>query len=101
MASCAARTAPRYPRGRHARTNHQRQAGIHVQRQAGIPDYRADAQRLAAAWQEAVDRAYAAGRQPPAQSEVIGAVNDATRRARDAYEKAKPAQRPLIGPQAP
>jgi 3D-(3,5/4)-trihydroxycyclohexane-1,2-dione acylhydrolase (decyclizing) len=26
---------------------------------------------------------------------------DATRRARDAYEKAKPAQRPLIGPEAP
>ena len=26
---------------------------------------------------------------------------DATRRARDAYEKAKPAQRPLIGPEVP
>jgi len=40
-------------------------------------DYRAEARGLAAAWQEAVDRAYALGCQPPAQSEVIGAVNDA------------------------
>jgi 3D-(3,5/4)-trihydroxycyclohexane-1,2-dione acylhydrolase (decyclizing) len=39
--------------------------------------YRDQAQRLAAAWDEVVGRAYALGHQPPAQSEVIGAVNDA------------------------
>ena len=41
------------------------------------PAYRAGARELAAGWQETVDRAYHLGRQPPAQSEVIGAVNDA------------------------
>jgi 3D-(3,5/4)-trihydroxycyclohexane-1,2-dione acylhydrolase (decyclizing) len=41
------------------------------------PAYRAGAGELAAAWQETVDRAYHLGCQPPAQSEVIGAVNDA------------------------
>jgi 3D-(3,5/4)-trihydroxycyclohexane-1,2-dione acylhydrolase (decyclizing) len=40
-------------------------------------DYRAEARRLGAAWQEAVEHAYHLGGQPPAQSEVIGAVNDA------------------------
>jgi 3D-(3,5/4)-trihydroxycyclohexane-1,2-dione acylhydrolase (decyclizing) len=40
--------------------------------------YREEARRLAAAWDEAVGRAYALGHRPrPAQSEVIGAVNDA------------------------
>jgi 3D-(3,5/4)-trihydroxycyclohexane-1,2-dione acylhydrolase (decyclizing) len=39
--------------------------------------YRAQAGELAAAWQQTVDRAYGLGCQPPAQSEVIGAVNDA------------------------
>ena len=39
--------------------------------------YRAQARDLAAAWQQTVDRAYGLGCQPPAQSEVIGAVNDA------------------------
>ncbi len=39
--------------------------------------YREEARQLAAAWDEAVGRAYALGHQPPAQSEVIGAVNDA------------------------
>jgi 3D-(3,5/4)-trihydroxycyclohexane-1,2-dione acylhydrolase (decyclizing) len=40
--------------------------------------YREEARRLAAAWDEVVGRAYALGHQPrPAQSEVIGAVNDA------------------------
>jgi 3D-(3,5/4)-trihydroxycyclohexane-1,2-dione acylhydrolase (decyclizing) len=39
--------------------------------------YRAEAAELAAAWQRTVDQAYGLGRQPPAQSEVIGAVNDA------------------------
>ena len=39
--------------------------------------YRAEARQLAAAWDEVVGRAYALGRQPPAQSEVLGAVNDA------------------------
>jgi 3D-(3,5/4)-trihydroxycyclohexane-1,2-dione acylhydrolase (decyclizing) len=43
-----------------------------------VPDgYRAQARDLAAAWQQTVDRAYRLGCQPPAQSEVIGAVNDA------------------------
>jgi 3D-(3,5/4)-trihydroxycyclohexane-1,2-dione acylhydrolase (decyclizing) len=43
-----------------------------------VPDgYRTQARDLAAAWQRAVDRAYGLGCQPPAQSEVIGAVNDA------------------------
>src|SRR5207302_3172792 len=32
---------------------------------------------LAAAWQQTVDLAYGLGCQPPAQSEVVGAVNDA------------------------
>jgi 3D-(3,5/4)-trihydroxycyclohexane-1,2-dione acylhydrolase (decyclizing) len=40
--------------------------------------YRQEAGRLAAAWDAEVSRAYALGHQPrPAQSEVIGAVNDA------------------------
>jgi 3D-(3,5/4)-trihydroxycyclohexane-1,2-dione acylhydrolase (decyclizing) len=39
--------------------------------------YRAQARELAADWQQAVDRAYHLGCQPPAQSEVIGAVNEA------------------------
>src|SRR4029077_5571684 len=39
--------------------------------------YRAQARDLAAAWRRAVDHAYGLGCQPPAQSEVIGAVNDA------------------------
>jgi 3D-(3,5/4)-trihydroxycyclohexane-1,2-dione acylhydrolase (decyclizing) len=40
--------------------------------------YREEARRLAAAWDEAVGRAYALGHRPlPAQSEVIGAVNEA------------------------
>jgi 3D-(3,5/4)-trihydroxycyclohexane-1,2-dione acylhydrolase (decyclizing) len=39
--------------------------------------YRQEARRLAAAWDESVSRAYALGHQPPAQSEVIGAVNGA------------------------
>jgi len=43
-----------------------------------VPDgYRAQARDLAAAWQQTVDHAYGLGCQPPAQSEVIGAVNDA------------------------
>jgi len=43
-----------------------------------VPDsYRAQARDLAAAWQQTVAAAYRLGRQPPAQSEVIGAVNDA------------------------
>jgi 3D-(3,5/4)-trihydroxycyclohexane-1,2-dione acylhydrolase (decyclizing) len=43
------------------------------------PDaYRDEARRRAAAWDEVVTRAYTLGHQPlPAQSEVIGAVNDA------------------------
>ena len=42
------------------------------------PGYAAAAGRLAAAWDQAVDRAYRLGHgPPPAQSEVIGAVNDA------------------------
>ena len=41
------------------------------------PAYRGEARRLAAAWDEVVSRAYALGRQPPAQSEVLGAVNEA------------------------
>ena len=44
-----------------------------------VPDaYRVQARELAAAWQQTVDRAYSLGCQPPAQSEVIGAVNDAS-----------------------
>jgi len=39
--------------------------------------YRGEARQLAAAWDEVVGRAYALGCQPPAQSEVLGAVNDA------------------------
>ncbi|HUZ27291.1 MAG TPA: 3D-(3,5/4)-trihydroxycyclohexane-1,2-dione acylhydrolase (decyclizing) [Streptosporangiaceae bacterium] len=40
--------------------------------------YRDEARRRAAAWDEIVTRAYALGHQPlPAQSEVIGAVNEA------------------------
>jgi 3D-(3,5/4)-trihydroxycyclohexane-1,2-dione acylhydrolase (decyclizing) len=39
--------------------------------------YREQAWELAAAWQRTVAQAYALGCQPPAQSEVIGAVNDA------------------------
>jgi 3D-(3,5/4)-trihydroxycyclohexane-1,2-dione acylhydrolase (decyclizing) len=40
--------------------------------------YRREARRLAAAWDDAVGRSYALGHQPlPAQSEVIGAVNEA------------------------
>ena len=40
--------------------------------------YREEVRRLAAEWAAAVERAYALGHQPrPAQSEVIGAVNDA------------------------
>jgi 3D-(3,5/4)-trihydroxycyclohexane-1,2-dione acylhydrolase (decyclizing) len=39
--------------------------------------YRDQARRLAAEWDEIVGRAYALGHQPPAQSEVIGAVNEA------------------------
>src|SRR5215831_2554149 len=39
-------------------------------------DYRAEARGLSAAWQETVEHAYHLGCQPPAQSEVIGAVND-------------------------
>ena len=43
------------------------------------PDYRAEANRLARDWDATVDRAYALGNGPkPAQSEVIGAVNEAT-----------------------
>jgi 3D-(3,5/4)-trihydroxycyclohexane-1,2-dione acylhydrolase (decyclizing) len=43
-----------------------------------VPDaYRAQAREEAAAWQGAVDQAYRLGCQPPAQSEVIGAVNAA------------------------
>jgi 3D-(3,5/4)-trihydroxycyclohexane-1,2-dione acylhydrolase (decyclizing) len=40
-------------------------------------DYRAQARDLAAAWQRTVDGAYRLGGRPPAQSEVIGAVNEA------------------------
>ncbi len=40
-------------------------------------DYQAEARRLSAAWQQTVGEAFALGHQPPAQSEVIGAVNDA------------------------
>jgi 3D-(3,5/4)-trihydroxycyclohexane-1,2-dione acylhydrolase (decyclizing) len=39
--------------------------------------YREEARRLAAAWDKTVSRAYALGHRPPAQSEVIGAVNEA------------------------
>ena len=39
--------------------------------------YRQEARDLAADWQQTVDRAYHLGCQPPAQSEVIGAVNEA------------------------
>ena len=43
------------------------------------PAYRARSRELAAAWDATVSRAYALGHTPlPAQSEVIGAVNDAT-----------------------
>jgi 3D-(3,5/4)-trihydroxycyclohexane-1,2-dione acylhydrolase (decyclizing) len=42
-------------------------------------DYRAEARRLAVAWDATVERAYHLGHGPlPAQSEVIGAVNEAT-----------------------
>jgi len=42
------------------------------------PGYAAEARALAQAWDQTVGRAYALGHQPlPAQSEVIGAVNDA------------------------
>ena len=42
------------------------------------PDYRRESRARAAAWDAEVSRAYALGHQPfPAQSEVIGAVNDA------------------------
>ncbi|HUB40831.1 MAG TPA: 3D-(3,5/4)-trihydroxycyclohexane-1,2-dione acylhydrolase (decyclizing) [Streptosporangiaceae bacterium] len=42
------------------------------------PDYRREARERAAAWDAEVSRAYALGHQPlPAQSEVIGAVNEA------------------------
>jgi len=42
-------------------------------------DYRKETRDRAAAWDAGVTRAYALGHQPlPAQSEVIGAVNDAT-----------------------
>jgi 3D-(3,5/4)-trihydroxycyclohexane-1,2-dione acylhydrolase (decyclizing) len=40
-------------------------------------DYRAQAREEAAAWQRTVDGAYRLGCRPPAQSEVIGAVNEA------------------------
>ncbi len=41
------------------------------------PSYRDEAGRLAAEWDEVVQRAYTLGHRPlPAQSEVIGAVND-------------------------
>jgi len=41
-------------------------------------DYRDEARRLAAEWNDTVGRAYALGHQPlPAQCEVIGAVNEA------------------------
>ncbi len=43
------------------------------------PEYRARAARLAAEWDAGVERAYHLGNAPlPAQSEVIGAVNDAS-----------------------
>ena len=43
------------------------------------PAYRARSRELAAAWDATVSRAYALGHTPlPSQSEVIGAVNDAT-----------------------
>jgi 3D-(3,5/4)-trihydroxycyclohexane-1,2-dione acylhydrolase (decyclizing) len=46
------------------------------------PAYAQEARELAQAWDQAVSRAYALGHQPlPAQSEVIGAVNDAAGRA--------------------
>jgi 3D-(3,5/4)-trihydroxycyclohexane-1,2-dione acylhydrolase (decyclizing) len=42
------------------------------------PDYRREARERAATWDAEVSRAYALGHQPlPAQSEVIGAVNEA------------------------
>ena len=42
------------------------------------PDYRRESRERSAAWDAEVSRAYALGHQPlPAQSEVIGAVNDA------------------------
>jgi 3D-(3,5/4)-trihydroxycyclohexane-1,2-dione acylhydrolase (decyclizing) len=45
------------------------------------PGYAAQARELAQAWDQVVSRAYALGHQPlPAQSEVIGAVNDAAGR---------------------
>jgi 3D-(3,5/4)-trihydroxycyclohexane-1,2-dione acylhydrolase (decyclizing) len=45
------------------------------------PGYAAEARALAQEWDQAVGRAYALGHQPrPAQSEVIGAVNDAAGR---------------------
>jgi 3D-(3,5/4)-trihydroxycyclohexane-1,2-dione acylhydrolase (decyclizing) len=45
------------------------------------PGYAAEAGELAQAWDQVVSRAYALGHQPrPAQSEVIGAVNDAAGR---------------------
>jgi 3D-(3,5/4)-trihydroxycyclohexane-1,2-dione acylhydrolase (decyclizing) len=44
------------------------------------PDYRAEATRLAGAWDTVVERAYHLGHGPrPAQSEVIGAVNAVSR----------------------
>jgi 3D-(3,5/4)-trihydroxycyclohexane-1,2-dione acylhydrolase (decyclizing) len=43
-------------------------------------DYQAQAQRLAAEWDETVQRAYTLGHRPlPAQSEVIGVVNEVSR----------------------
>src|SRR5205823_9395241 len=43
------------------------------------PSYRDEARRLAAEWDETVQRAYTLGHTPlPAQSEVIGAVNEAS-----------------------
>ncbi|WP_394824257.1 3D-(3,5/4)-trihydroxycyclohexane-1,2-dione acylhydrolase (decyclizing) [Pendulispora albinea] len=43
------------------------------------PAYREEVARRAAAWRDGVQRAYTLGHQPlPAQSEVIGAVNDAS-----------------------
>jgi 3D-(3,5/4)-trihydroxycyclohexane-1,2-dione acylhydrolase (decyclizing) len=48
---------------------------------SATPGYAAEARELAQAWDQVVSRAYALGHQPlPAQSEVIGAVNDAAGR---------------------
>jgi 3D-(3,5/4)-trihydroxycyclohexane-1,2-dione acylhydrolase (decyclizing) len=45
---------------------------------SAAPAYTGEARSLAQAWDQVVSRAYALGHQPrPAQSEVIGAVNDA------------------------